>query len=60
MILYKFIRMLYSQPLLDTISKAPLSPQVSGIESQMNILSDPPLHEGHGDAIYSGIERRLG
>ena len=48
------------QLFLETVSKAPLSLRVFGIEGQTNTLSDPPLHEGHGDAIYSGIERRLG
>ena len=43
-----------------TVNKAPLSLQVSGIVDQSNTLSDPPLHEGHGDAIYLGIGRRLG
>ena len=44
----------------ETVSKAPLSPRVSGVEGQTNTLSDPPLHEGHGDAIYLGSGRRLG
>ncbi len=31
---------------------APLSRRVDGISGQTNILSDPPLHVGHGDADY--------
>jgi hypothetical protein len=31
---------------------APLSWQVDGIVGQTNILSDPPFHVDHGDAIY--------
>ncbi len=31
---------------------SPLSWQVDGIVSQTNILSDPPFHVDHGDAIY--------
>jgi hypothetical protein len=31
---------------------APLSWQDDGIEGQTNILSDPPFHVEHGDAIY--------
>jgi hypothetical protein len=33
-------------------ANAPLSWQVSGIVGQRNTLLDPPLHVGHGDAIY--------
>jgi hypothetical protein len=31
---------------------AQLSQQVDGIVGQTNILSDPPFHLDHGDAIY--------
>jgi hypothetical protein len=31
---------------------APFSRQVDGIVGQTNILSDPPFHVDHGDAIY--------
>ncbi len=31
---------------------APLSWQVDGIAGQTNILSDPPFHVDHGNAIY--------
>ncbi len=48
------------QLFLETVSKAPLSPRVFDIEGQTNTLSDPPLHEGHSNAIYLGIERCLG
>ena len=42
---------------VDTLSRvppidAPLSWWVDGIVGQTNILSDPPLHVGHGDADY--------
>jgi hypothetical protein len=46
--------------ILETISKAPLSPRVSGIEGQTHTLSDPPLHVDHGNAIYSSIGCQIG
>jgi hypothetical protein len=39
---------------------APLSWQDDGIVGQTNILSDPPFHDDHGDAIYLCIGCRLG
>ncbi len=39
---------------------APLSQQDDGIVGQTNILSDPPFHVDHGDAIYLCIGCRLG
>jgi hypothetical protein len=35
-------------PLIDT----PLSLPILGIAGQTNILSDPPFHVDHDDAIY--------
>ncbi len=38
-------------PPIDT----PLSPPIVGIAGQTNILSDPPFHVGHDDAIHQNI-----
>jgi hypothetical protein len=34
----------------------PLSPPFVGIAGQTNILSNPPFHVVHNNAIYLGIE----